>query len=173
MLALARHAIASKLGLEKGEEPAPTPRLLEPGACFVTLMRFDKLRGCIGSLEARQPLWDEIRDMARAAAFEDSRFTPVYAKELGDVSVEISVLSAPVPFPVKNEKDLYARLRPGIDGLVLEDGQRRSTFLPSVWEQLEDPREFVDNLKMKAGLPPDHWTKTLKFSRYEVAEIRE
>jgi hypothetical protein len=146
--------------------------LRQPGATFVTLRSADgALRGCIGSLEARRPLALDVVENAHAAAFRDPRFAPLQGRELEGLRVHLSLLSAPVPLPVASEADLLARLRPGIDGLVLEDGARRATFLPEVWEQLPQPRDFVRQLKRKAGLGGDDWPQTLRFQRYTARGV--
>jgi AmmeMemoRadiSam system protein A len=145
--------------------------LRRPGACFVTLERGGELRGCIGSIEARRPLADDVVENARAAAFEDYRFAPLERRELATLDIHLSVLGESEPFPVADEADLLARLVPGEDGLILEEGFHRATFLPQVWESLPDPRDFVRQLKRKAGLAPDHWSRSLSFRRYRVESI--
>ena len=101
------------------------------------------------------------------------RFQPVSASEFGDLEIHISVLSPPEPMIFTSEADLLRQIRPGIDGLILEDGAYRGTFLPSVWEQLPDPAQFLAHLKMKAGLPPNYWSDTLKVSRYTTESFSE
>jgi AmmeMemoRadiSam system protein A len=151
--------------------PAKAPfggRLAARGASFVSLHRGGELRGCIGSLEARRPLAEDVATNARAAALEDTRFRPVEASELAELEMEISVLTPTVPLPVASESELLARLRPDLDGLVLEERGRRATFLPAVWRDLPAPADFLAHLKRKAGLPPDYWSPTLRFWRYGV-----
>lgn len=154
----------------EGQPPAAptTPRALtEPGAAFVTLQRDGRLRGCIGSLEAHRPLAEDVIANARAAALEDPRFPPLEPGELPGLHVEVSVLSAPAPFPFSDEADLLARLRPGVDGLILEAGPvNRGTFLPAVWQSLPDPRDFLTELRRKAGLPGDYPLTKTRLSRY-------
>jgi AmmeMemoRadiSam system protein A len=158
-------------GLDKGT-PLPVdverypPVLRRPGASFVTLQEFGELRGCIGSLEAHQPLVEDIAQNAHAAAFRDPRFQPLQRQELKDLEIHISVLTPAEPMDFNSEQDLLRQLRPGTDGLILEDRGLRGTFLPSVWESLPDPRDFLAHLKLKAGLPVDYWSDTLKVSRY-------
>ena len=137
-------------------------------ASFVTLEIDDTLRGCIGTLEAHRPLVADVAANAWSAAFRDPRFPPLAAIEEDLLDIHVSVLTAPEPFVVRDEADLLARLRPGIDGLVLAEGARRATFLPSVWDQLPDPRDFVGHLKRKAGLPASWWSPTLHLARYQV-----
>ena len=172
LLALARHAIADELGIEHTTDPSH-PDLLKPGATFVTLTENGRLRGCIGSLEARQPLGADVRANARAAAFRDSRFAPLGRDEFSRVRVEVSLLTPPQPMLFTDEEDALRQLRPGIDGVILEAGQRRATFLPQVWESLAEPHQFMAELKYKAGLPRDYWNDQIKLSRYEVQKWKE
>lgn len=173
LLELARAAIASQLAGKPAPALPENPRLHQAGACFVTLESSGSLRGCIGSLEARRPLVEDVLHNARAAAFEDPRFPPLSHAELPGVEISISVLTPPEAFPVKNETDLLQLLRPGVDGLLLEDGACRATFLPSVWEQLPAPAIFLAQLKRKAGLPTHYWSPTIRFSRYRTIEFSE
>ena len=142
--------------------------LREPGACFVTLNRHGQLRGCIGSLEARRSLVEDISENAYAAAFRDPRFNPLQASELEDLKLSISVLSPAQPMHFSSEQDLLSQIRPGVDGLILEHGYHRGTFLPSVWEQLPNPVDFLRHLKQKAGLPADFWADDIRVSRYHT-----
>ena len=160
-------------GLAEGRPSRPDPerfsgRLREPGASFVTLHRSGDLRGCIGHLEATQPLVLDVADNAFAAAFRDPRFEPLAEWELEGLELDISVLTPPPPLEFRDESDLLRRLRPGMDGLILEDQGRRGTFLPTVWESLPQPERFLAQLKRKAGLPTTHWSPTLKVFRYET-----
>lgn len=135
-------------------------------ATFVTLNRLHHLRGCIGVLEARRPLVEDVAENAFAAAFRDPRFPPLDEHELWGLDVHISILSPAEAMTFESEEDLVAQLRPGIDGLILHEQGRRGTFLPSVWESLHKPRDFLDHLKQKAGLPTTYWSDTLKVERY-------
>ncbi len=171
LLAVAARSIRSGLdhGAPLSPDPADYPQpLRELRASFVTLTRGGALRGCIGHLEAIQPLVVDVAENAYAAAFRDGRFPPLAAGELEGLNVHISVLTPPVPLPCDSEADLVARLRPGVDGLILEEGRRRGTFLPSVWESLADPAAFVRHLKVKAGLSPAHWSPDIRVYRYET-----
>jgi AmmeMemoRadiSam system protein A len=132
----------------------------------VTLEIGGELRGCIGTLKARRPLVVEVAHMARAAAMEDPRFPPLARAELGAVQISISVLSVPAPLEFASEADLLAKLRPGVDGLILREGYRSGTFLPSVWDKLPAPADFLRQLKRKAGLAPDHWSDSLTIEGY-------
>ena len=149
------------------------PALDRPGATFVTLMRHGELRGCIGSLEARRPLVADVHHNALAAAFGDPRFEPLARHEVEATSVEVSLLSAAAVVEVADEDDLLARLRPGVDGVVLELGARRATFLPQVWDALPDARDFLRALKRKAGMPSDFWSGEIRVSRYTNTKWRE
>lgn len=158
-------------GLETGARWMPDPAeedeaLTEPRGCFVTLHREGALRGCVGSLTARGPLVREVARAAYNAAFRDPRFPPLARQEREGLDIHISVLSEPKPMAFTSEADLLEQLRPGVDGLILEDGGRLGTFLPDVWDSLPTPRAFLEQLRRKAGLAPDHWSSTLRVQRY-------
>jgi AmmeMemoRadiSam system protein A len=172
LLALARGAIAERLGLGNGVA-ASGDWLEEPGATFVTLTRHGQLRGCIGSLEAQRELRDDVRSNAVCAAFRDPRFQPLTPEEFADTQVEVSLLSPQSPIEFESETDALRQLHPGIDGVVLEYGSRRSTFLPQVWEQLPQPQKFLAHLKAKAGLPAEFWDTGIRLSRYSVTKWKE
>lgn len=169
LLEVARRSIQS--GLDLGSrlniriEDYPE-NLHEKRACFVTLNKCGALRGCIGHLEAVQPLVTDVVENAHAAAFRDPRFPPLQSSELEALDIHISVLTPASPLPFTSEKDLLDNLRPGIDGLILQSGSRRGTFLPSVWESLPEPREFLRHLKLKAGMTADYWSDDIRVSRY-------
>jgi len=122
-------------------------------------------------LEARRPLAEDVVQNAFAAAFGDPRFPPVTEPEVDKLDIHISVLSPLEEMHFASEADLLRQIRPGIDGLVLEDGPYRGTFLPAVWESLPDKRDFLRHLKIKAGLPPDYWSNTLRVWRYTTEMI--
>ena len=172
LLSIARNAIAKRFGLAV-QAVDPLPELAEPAATFVTLTQDGQLRGCIGSLEAHRPLASDVAENAVAAAFRDSRFAPLSPAEFARTRVEVSLLTPPEPFTVTSEADALARLRPGIDGLVISYGRRRATFLPQVWESLPEPRQFLAQLKLKAGLPADFWHEQLALARYGVQKWKE
>jgi len=172
LLPLARTAIANQLGLSWQENETPQ-WLQQYGACFITLTRDTKLRGCVGTLRPHRALAEDVKANAVAAAFRDPRFPPVAAGEFPVVALEISVLSAVEPMRFDDEADALRQLRRGIDGLVFEYGYHTSTFLPQVWEDFKEPTEFVAHLKYKAGLPPDFWDKDVRLSRYTVFKWRE
>jgi AmmeMemoRadiSam system protein A len=144
-----------------------------PAACFVTLKREGQLRGCIGSLEAQEPLVRAVADAAFSAAFGDPRFPPLSREELADLEIEISVLSPLQAVDVSSERELLELLRPGVDGLVLSEGQRRSTFLPAVWEMLPRPRDFVRQLKAKGGWLELYWSPEMKAQRFQTESFGE
>ena len=150
---------ASDLGILPDE-------LMEKRATFVTLTIKGALRGCIGMLEACRPLAEDVAANAHAAAFEDPRFPPLTRKEFEKLEIHISILSPPEEMIFSSEADLLRQVRPGIDGLVIQDGFRRGTFLPSVWAELPEKKLFWAHLKLKAGLPADYWSDTLRVFRY-------
>lgn len=149
------------------------PALQEQGASFVTLKINGQLKGCIGSLQAYRPLVLDVSENAFAAAFNDTRFSPVTSGDLLRLSIQISVLSTPEVISFSSEQDLLKKLRPGIDGLILEDGSNRGTFLPSVWESLNEPKEFLMNLKTKAGLDQGYWSNEIMIKRYTTESFSE
>ncbi len=172
LLPLARGAIAAQLNLP-AVPAADAEWLRAQGASFVTLMLEDKLRGCIGTLEAHRTLGDDVRANAVAAAIRDPRFQPLTAAEFAGARVEVSVLSPVTLVQWRDEADALAQLRPGIDGVIFEYGHHRSTFLPQVWEEFADVKLFMGHLKYKGGLPPDFWDSAVKLSRYTVSKWRE
>jgi AmmeMemoRadiSam system protein A len=174
LLEIAHDSIASglrrkqPLAVDCGEFP-PELRLVR--ATFVSLHLEGQLRGCIGTLEADLPLVASVAENAFKAAFDDPRFPPLERGELTDIEIDISILTPLEPLDIHSEEDLVAKLRPGVDGLVLRDGSSRGTFLPAVWDGLPEPRQFVRELKRKAGLPLDSWPSTLRVWRYTTQAI--
>jgi MEMO1 family protein len=174
VISVARGSIAHGLGLAPSAPDVATPAwLTRAGASFVTLMLQGKLRGCIGSLEAARPIGADVAANALAAAFRDPRFSPLSAAEWPLCCVEVSLLSAPTRVRFADEEELLARLVPGKDGVILEAGSCRATFLPQVWESLPDPRSFLAELKRKAGLPADHRLVRCAVSSYRVMKWRQ
>lgn len=172
LLCLARNAIASRLEQVPLHLPA-APELDEPAATFVTLTRDGQLRGCIGSLEARRSLGEDVAENAISAAVRDPRFAPLRADELPSVQVEVSRLTPPEPLPCANEAEALAKLTPGVDGLIFEIDGNRATFLPQVWESLPTPREFLARLKEKVGFAADYWSPQVRLFRYRVRKWKE
>lgn len=140
-------------------------------ATFVTLHKHGQLRGCIGILEPLRPLAEDIAHNAFAAAFSDHRFPPVSADEIDHLDIHISILAIPEEISFTSEDDLVSQLRPGIDGLIMQEGSQRGTFLPSVWESVTDRGDFLNHLKQKSGLPANYWSDTIKVQRYTVEEF--
>ena len=133
---------------------------------FVSVNAGGKLRGCVGSLVANNPLIADVVQNAYRAAFEDKRFKPLTEEDLVETDISVSLLSTPRPMSFRSEADLVAQIQPDTDGLILQDDNKRGIFLPIVWEQIFEPREFLRYLKNKAGLPPDHWSDSIKCWRY-------
>ncbi len=177
LLRLARQA------LEAGVRGAPlppldpaalTPTLRAEGASFVTLTVDGNLRGCIGALEPYQPLAEDVREHAVAAALEDYRFPSVQESELAKIAIEVSRLTLPVPLEYTDADDLLEKLHSGVDGVILRDGFRRATFLPQVWEKIPDKAAFLSNLCYKMGAAPATWKqKHLQVLTYRVEEFHE
>jgi len=140
-------------------------------ATFVTLNKHGQLRGCIGMLEPVRPLAEDVAHNAFAAAFSDPRFPPLQENELEQLDIHISILTTPEEMTFDTEDELITQLRPGIDGLIMEEGRHRGTFLPSVWESLPDPREFLQHLKLKSGLSTNYWSDSIRIQRYMVEEF--
>jgi len=177
LLRLAREAIESSLDPSKTStldlESLPTT-LRETGASFVTIYKGDQLRGCIGGLTPELPLAEDVRAHAAAAATKDFRFPPVQLKELHQLSIEISVLSKPQPLDYQDANDLIRKLRPGEDGVIIQRGNRRATFLPQVWKKIPESERFLEALCEKAFLPNDAWkSRDFQVSTYQVLSISE
>lgn len=177
LLEIARQAIRSVV---EGNPLSPLDlaglptSLREQGASFVTLTIAGQLRGCIGTLEAYQPLALDVQEHAVAAATEDYRFPPVTRAELPFLEIEISRLTPMRALEYSGPQDLLDKLRPGVDGVVLRDGMRRATFLPQVWEKISSKEEFLDHLCLKMGARPNLWReKQLAVWTYQVEEIRD
>ena len=150
------------------------PQVLDEfGACFVTLEKFEQLRGCIGSIIAHQPLIADLIQHAKDATFNDYRFNPVTKDELKDIKVSISILTEPKKIEFEDEEDLLDKIVPNIDGIIIKDGRYQAVYLPVVWEQLPDKKDFLNSLKMKAGLLPTHFSKTFEAYRFESIYIKE
>ncbi len=175
LLRLARQALDEAVNGELLEplDMSTLPLALQAeGASFVTLTRRGELRGCIGALEAHQPLAEDVREHAVAAALQDYRFPPVSPEELPEIDIEISRLTPSQPLPYATVEELLRCLRPGMDGVVLKYGGRRATFLPQVWEKIPDPAVFLSALCQKMGAPSDLWQRhQLEVFIYQVEEF--
>ena len=174
LLDIARASIAT--GLKSKQPLKPNidnypPHLQQNAATFVTLNINHQLRGCIGTLTAYQPLVKDVAEHAFAAAFQDPRFPPLSQQEENLLDIHISILTPAEPVEFFSEDDLINKIEPGIDGLILESGTHKGTFLPSVWESLPGAKEFIEQLKLKAGLPKNYWNKNIKISRYKTISI--
>jgi hypothetical protein len=172
LLAIAREAIAERLGIAR-ISPRADEWLARPAATFVTLRRERQLRGCIGSIDPRRALGEDVARNAQAAAFHDPRFEPLAAIEFEALAVEVSVLSPRSPVPAESEAQALERIRPGVDGITLEYEGLGATFLPQVWESLPDAREFLEALRRKAGLPAGFWRPGVRLTRYTVEKFTD
>ncbi len=176
LLHVARVSLES--GVNRGRaadvEIANAPDALKiHGASFVTLEEAGRLRGCIGSPQAWRPLAIDVAENAYRAGFEDPRFEAIEAPDLDRVDVSVSVLGEPRRFAVESEDDLIAKLRPGVDGLILRDQGKSGLFLPAVWEKLPEAPDFVGRLKLKAGLTADHWSDQMEIWRFVSASVSQ
>lgn len=172
LLGQARAAIAKALGIATAAAPE-APALHEPGAVFVTLTKNGGLRGCIGSLEPHRALGDDVRANAIAAAFRDPRFPPLGDDEWPELDVEVSLIGDTEWRTCATEADAIAWLRPHQDGVILEHGGCRATFLPQVWDALPDATRFLAELRRKAGMRADRWPESMRVGRYPVEKYRE
>ncbi len=173
----------ARAALQEGVQGKPLPEvkmnqlpasLQSNGVSFVTLTINDRLRGCIGTLEAHQPLAKDVQEHAVAAALQDFRFPNVRPSELPQIKIEVSVLTPRAPLEYDKPEELIQKIRPGIDGVVLKDGFQQATFLPQVWEKLPNPESFLSQLCMKMGAPDDLWRKKpLEVFTYQVQEFHE
>jgi AmmeMemoRadiSam system protein A len=181
LVKLARQTLSQQLAkqIPQNEIDSLNTALTDPcfnSSCgtFVTLTIDGQLRGCIGSLTSNEPLTSGVRRNAINAAFHDPRFPPLSASELDCVSIEVSILSEPQPLYYQEASDLLKKLRPNIDGVILRKGPASATFLPQVWEQLPQPRDFLTHLCLKAGLASDAWQHSdLEVSTYQVQYFEE
>lgn len=181
LVELARSTLMEKLGLtlapseiERMRSALSDPSLQVPCGTFVTLKHRGRLRGCIGSLYASDPLTEGVRRNAINAAFHDPRFSPLTESELGQIEIEVSVLTEPQPLVFSDPEDLLRKLRPNVDGVIIRQGYAGATFLPQVWGQLPQKEDFLGQLCLKAGLPRDAWKRgTLQVSTYQVQCFEE
>ena len=181
LVALARKTIADRLSLEDLEETDPAlsacrqePCLQEQRGTFVTLKIKGQLRGCMGCLTPTETILDGVQRNAINAAFNDPRFPELTDEELEQAEIEVSILTEPQTLEYTDGNDLLARLRPKVDGVILQQGYSRATFLPQVWEQLPKTEDFLAHLCRKAGLPADAWQSgELEVSTYQVQYFHE
>lgn len=174
LLDVARWAIQYEIdhGVPPSVDPGRYPEELRgPAATFVTLRREGQLHGCIGTLVPRESLVESVANNACSAAFRDPRDLGPRPRSAKDFDVHVSILSPMEPLRFSSEQELLEQIRPGVDGLLLEEGFSRGTFLPSVWEQIPERDDFLAHLKMKAGLPPTYWSDTLRVSRYTAESV--
>ena len=177
LLQLARAALEVGIGgdpLPQLELTSLPPKLIKPGATFITLTKNQELRGCIGSLEATRPLAEDVRVHAVAAALEDFRFPPVQEDEIPQISIEISRLTTPAKIVFEDPDELFSHIRPGIDGVVIKKGIRRATFLPQVWGKVPEVEIFLEMLCRKMGASAECWrSKSVEIFTYQVEKFCE
>ncbi len=149
------------------------PWMLVQAATFVTLRQGDELRGCVGSILARQTLIEDVRSNALGAAFRDPRFAPLASHELAHTRIEVALLTAPEEIPAATQDQAIENLERGVDGVVFHMGTLRSVFLPQVWEDLPDPNEFFAHLKRKAGVAEDFWSAAVRIERFRTEKFIE
>ncbi len=171
LLGLARASIAEEFGGPKPVKPEGCPWLDEPGAVFVSLHAHGDLRGCIGTLEARRTLFDEVVHTAKSAAFHDPRLLPLQAGELKSVEIDITIVHPLESIPASDEEEAIAHLHPGTDGVVLQSGYRRAVFIPKMWRELPDPHEFLAHLRYKGGITG--WPRDMRVQRFTAEECSE
>lgn len=172
LLHLARGAIAERLGFASHGLPR-AGWLEKDGATFVTLTLDDRMRGCIGSMEATRPLIEDVRQNAVAAAFQDPRFAPLTKEEFASVVIDVALLGTHEPIHFSSEQDALAQLNPGRDGVTFAYGAQRATFLPHAWADFRHAQDFLTQLKRQAGLPEDFWSTGIKLSRFSIQRWRE
>jgi AmmeMemoRadiSam system protein A len=173
LIAIARNAIARRLGLAGSSDTYDAEWLRAPGASYVTLLREGKLRGGTGTLQAHRTLAEDVIANAIAAACSDLRFKPLNPDEFAHTRIEVCVLSVAETLQAADEAATLALLRPGTDGVILEYGRHRSSFLPEMWDQSANAGEFLAQLKYKAGLPPDFWSPEMRIARYTAIKWQE
>ena len=176
LIELARASIMNGLATGAPLVPATGHRLpaiiTAPGASFVTLRRHGRLRGCVGTCIASRPLIADVAVNAFNAAFRDPRFLPLRHDEFGDLELSLALLTRPSPIACASEEDLLRQLDPGLDGLIIADQGKQALFLPAVWNETADPRQFLAQLKLKAGLAADHWSPEFKAYRFRCVEAK-
>lgn len=175
-LTIAREAILSAFENSQIDTNAllrAYPDLAQSYATFVTLTLHGKLRGCIGSLIAHRPLVEDLISNAKSAAFRDPRFAPLSPEEFSEIRIEVSLLTPPQRVDYHSKSELKGLIRPLIDGVILRHGNHQATFLPQVWDDLEDFDSFFDHLGMKAGLGADPLSHHPEIYTYQVQKFEE
>ncbi len=176
LLALAKYSIdeefRDELQIDKDAMIKKYPQLKSKKAVFVTLNLDGKLRGCIGSLVAHRRLIDDVMSNAKSAAFKDPRFAPLSEDEFKRIELEISILSTPYELKYSDIADLKSKIRPNIDGVLLQHNSNQATYLPSVWEQLPKFEDFFAYLCQKAGLQKDCLKLHPRISVYQARKIK-
>lgn len=174
LLVFARAVLAQKLGREKDIPSLAENVFTSHRGIFVTLKKDDQLRGCIGNIEPVWTIAEGLKMNVLNAAFNDSRFPPLEAEELEHVEISISILSPALPLDYTSAEELLQKLQVGVDGVILRLGNNQATFLPQVWEQLEDKEEFMAHLSLKAGLARDSWkSESIEVHTYQVVGFTE
>jgi len=176
LLSVARTALNEAVLYNRVYKPSRddyAEEMFNKGAVFVTLAENKELRGCIGSLTPSRAIALDIADNTYNAAMKDSRFDKVSKEELDNINISISILTGFEKMDFVDEADLLNQIEAGVDGIVIRDGYRQGLFLPSVWEQLPDKKDFLSNLKIKAGLSPSYWSDSLRVFRFRTVEIEE
>jgi len=173
LLELCKNIILSELEKSQTVFTEHDPIFNKKGACFVTLKKNGRLRGCIGSIIAHPPLINDLIQNTINAAFHDPRFNPVQKSEVEELSIDISLLSAPEKINFEDEQDLLSQIVPYKDGIIIQDFNHRAVYLPSVWEELPDKVLFLNSLKKKAGLTPEHFSKTFEAYRFYTVYIEQ
>jgi AmmeMemoRadiSam system protein A len=169
---LAEFAIEYFLKNEKildGRKEDVDSKLWEEAACFVTVYVDNKLRGCIGDINASEALYKNIIRNAIAAAFSDFRFPSIQTEDLPMLKTEVSVLTPPEDYQPKNVTGLIEYLEREKPGLILEKYGRKALFLPQVWQEIKKPSEFLSHLCLKASLDPLAWqNEGMKFWTFKT-----
>jgi len=148
--------------------------LKEQKATFITLTKNGELRGCIGKLLPKKELYKDVIENTYSAAFSDPRFPQLGKEELDQVKIEISILTKPKILKYKDTNDLIKKLHETKPGVILEYDLSSATFLPQVWEEIEDAKAFLSSLCTKAGLPEDMWKDPdIKVYTYNVIKFKE
>lgn len=140
-----------------------------PTATFVTLSTAGALRGCIGTTQIQQALVLDVIQRAQSAASRDPRFPPVTPAEVPNLDIEISLLTPPHPIKYSSPEELLERLQSGKEGVIVQSGTNRATFLPQVWERVDDSQIFLELLCQKASLHRDAWrSSAIQVETYQV-----